>query len=418
MSDLDHKSDLPGDGTDATLLADPSLLESLFEYAPDAILLVDQVGRIRRVNAQVEAIFGHARGALLGAPIETLVPRAARSRHVGHREAYAAAPHARPMGSGAELQGQRADGSVFPVEVALGPVAHSGEPWMLAVVRDVTARKQTEDALRIAREKEAQEHRLVEEQTLLIQAEKLSSIGLLAAGVAHEINNPLSGVLACVKALRTNRVPEERRAEYFDTAQDGLERIRATVRNLLDYARPSRNSPDAVDVPDAVHSSARLCRAVSEAHRVAIEVTVQADMPAARGDRSQIVQVLLNLLLNACQASVAGGVVEIDVHVAGPSALELVVSDRGVGIASDDLPRIFEPFYSTKPRGEGTGLGLTVTAELVRRLGGELHVESALGDGTRVIVRLPRYDHDPRRQDLHQDTRRAAPHASRLGIVK
>jgi signal transduction histidine kinase len=278
-----------------------------------------------------------------------------------------------------------------------------GDPWVLLVqgggmlmhgpligLLTDRERRRAQD-LREARDRLAEINtRLVDEQSQRIQVEKLSSIGLLASGVAHEINNPLSGVMGCVKSLRDGTVPDDRRAEYFNTVTEGLERIRQTVRGLLDYARQRPPAPTDVDVYEVMDASLRLVQPALHKKRVTTDIRVVSGSVHVHADRAQLMQVLVNLLLNAAEASSANQTITLDARP-DPAAggVKLIVRDEGCGIPDDIKDRICDPFFTTKPEGQGTGLGLSVSLGIIRNHGGELTFESEEGAGTTAIVRLP-----------------------------
>jgi PAS domain S-box-containing protein len=377
-----------------------TLDEALFELAPDAILLVDAAGRIVRVNAHAELVFGYPRSEAIGMSVDELVPVRARAAHAAHRQGYGGEPRTRSMGHGLELEARRQDGTEIPVEVALAPISSADGPLVLAIVRDVSARKQAEVTLRRAKDELEQRvaertrelfeanRRLVEEHARLVQAEKLSSIGLLAAGVAHEINNPLSGVMGLVKVLREQRVPAGKHEEYFDTIGDGLARMRSTVQGLLDYARPGPATRAPVEALAMVAACVRLVAPEARRKGVQVEVVPPPGRPEVEGDRSQLMQAIVNVLMNALYAAPTGSVVTVSVVVDG-RRVGVRIADRGPGIPAADLARIGDPFFSTKPEGEGTGLGLAITLGIVRAHRGELTIDTARDAGTTMTLWLP-----------------------------
>jgi len=230
--------------------------------------------------------------------------------------------------------------------------------------------------------------RIVKEHEQILHVEKLSTIGLLAAGVAHEINNPLAGVMGCLGALKGTSLEPERRAEYFAAAQDGLVRIRNAVRQLLDYARDQPPSRERVDLREIVEGVRQLVHAELLSKKLNLVVRVSEAPVLADVDRNRIAQAYLNVVLNALYATPKGGTLTFALERAG-SEVGLVVEDNGPGIPKENLSRVFDPFFTTKPQGEGTGLGLSVTLGIASAHGGRLAVESELGKGTRVVVWLP-----------------------------
>ena len=249
----------------------------------------------------------------------------------------------------------------------------------------------------------AANRQLVTEQAKLVQAEKLSSIGLLASGVAHEINNPLMGVMGCVKALRDDSVGEERRKEYFEAVHDGLERIRATVQSLLDFARqrpPSLSTLDAAEVVDGV---VRLLQPLARKKDATVDNRIAPGAALVQADRTQIMQALVNVLMNAIQAVGRGGHVSVSAarSESDPRLVWVRVEDDGGGMPKDVVARVCDPFFTTKPEGEGTGLGMSITLGIARAHGGELSVESEVGAGTQVTLWLPAHGGEAAKEASH-----------------
>jgi signal transduction histidine kinase len=207
--------------------------------------------------------------------------------------------------------------------------------------------------------------------------------------VAHEINNPLSGVLGCVKALRDGQVAPERREEYFDTVRDGLDRIGQTARGLLDYARQRPVQSVRVEARELMEASVRLVHPALHKKRIECDLEVERDRFHVYADRSQLMQVMVNLLLNAVEASEPDTRITLGCEAIAGGFVVLTVRDRGTGIPDEILGRICDPFFTTKAEGLGTGLGLSVSLGLVRNHGGDLEFEPAPGGGTLVKLRLP-----------------------------
>lgn len=305
-----------------------------------------------------------------------------------------------------DIRNRAKDGTHYWVATTIVPFLDAaGKPYQhLAIRFEITARKSAEEALERAvreladlseRERQRAEalaeanRRIVEEQSKLIQAEKLSSVGLLAAGVAHEINNPLAGVMSCVRALREGTLQEERRDEYFDAVRDGLERIRATVQGLLDFSRPQGTGVSEVLGADVVKSCLILLAPQLRKKNIEIVLDCEGDTRVLRANRSQLVQASMNVLLNAIHASPEGAKIEVDM-VEDERRIGLRFTDHGSGIPMELLARVTDPFFTTKEPGQGTGLGLAVTANLLQAHGGELAIASENGEGTVVTFWLPR----------------------------
>ncbi|HET7292697.1 MAG TPA: ATP-binding protein [Vicinamibacteria bacterium] len=234
--------------------------------------------------------------------------------------------------------------------------------------------------------------RLAEAQRQLTQADKLASVGRLAAGVAHEINNPLTGVLTYASFLlkRAAGSPEQR--QDLEVIVRETKRCREIVRGLLDFARQTPPRRQGTDLNEVVRRAVTIMMNQLALHRVALALDLATDLPEASADANQIQQVVVNLLVNAADAiGDGGGEIRLSTRAtaseAGPGA-EIVVEDGGSGIAAADLPRLFEPFFTTKGT-RGTGLGLAVTWGIVQSHGGAIDVQSEEGKGTRFTVRLP-----------------------------
>jgi two-component system NtrC family sensor kinase len=222
------------------------------------------------------------------------------------------------------------------------------------------------------------------------RAEKLASIGRLAAGVAHEINNPLTGVLTFAHLLRQKPHMNEEDGEDLDLIIHETTRAAEIVRGLLDFARERPTSMEPLDLNDVVRRTVRLIANQKKFEHIAIEEVLQNDLPEVRGDMNPLQQVLLNLALNACAAMPNGGRLTITTR-AGDGHVLLDVADTGCGIKEELLEKIFEPFFTTQPVGKGTGLGLSVTFGIVEQHNGTIEVKSTEGQGSTFSISLPAY---------------------------
>jgi two-component system NtrC family sensor kinase len=225
-------------------------------------------------------------------------------------------------------------------------------------------------------------------QRQISRSEKLASIGRLAAGIAHEINNPLTGVLMFAHLLQEKEGRDREDTEDLDVIVSETERVRDIVRSLLDFARQSPPSRELLDINSVVRDTLKLVHKQAEHGDVAIDERLVDGLPPVLGDRNQLEQVVLNLSLNAIEAMPDGGRLSVSTRARNGSVVVLV-RDTGCGIKAENLDRVFDPFFTTKPAGEGTGLGLSVSYGTVRQHGGELTVESREGEGTTMTVVLP-----------------------------
>ncbi|MCC6352905.1 MAG: cache domain-containing protein [Verrucomicrobiae bacterium] len=225
-------------------------------------------------------------------------------------------------------------------------------------------------------------------QRTITESEKLASVGRLAAGVAHEINNPLTGVLSFAHLLREEGQLAEKDRHDLDIIIHETERVREIVRGLLDFARQRPTHKAEFDVNEMVRHTLKLVGSQREFERVEVRQEFAADPLSLNGDRSQLQQVLLNLCFNACEAMEGGG--HLTVRTARQNGnVRIEVRDTGHGIARADIERIFEPFFTTKAVGKGTGLGLSISYGIVQKHGGTFEVDSELGKGSTFVVTIP-----------------------------
>ncbi|WP_291271975.1 ATP-binding protein [Geothrix sp.] len=235
----------------------------------------------------------------------------------------------------------------------------------------------------------AMTQRLAETQGQLAQADKLASVGRLAAGVAHEINNPLTGVLSYASLLRKRMEGDASACEDLDVIVRETVRCRGIIRGLLDFARPTAPARKPMDLNEVVRRAVSVVMTQLSLNQVDLSLDLAAELPLAHADANQIQQVAVNLLLNAGDAiGTEGGTIRASTRSGPDGSIELVIKDSGRGIAAEDLPRIFEPFYTTKGN-HGTGLGLAVSWGIVEAHGGALEVQSEPGQGTQFTLRIP-----------------------------
>ncbi|MBT6434295.1 MAG: PAS domain S-box protein [Deltaproteobacteria bacterium] len=234
----------------------------------------------------------------------------------------------------------------------------------------------------------AAEFSLSRERTKVQRADKLSSIGVLAAGVAHEVNNPLAGVIAGIEALHGGLVPQESREIYYQTIREGLERIRHTVRGLLDYSRRRPITPGFVDVAELVNASIQLVNPAAVKKQLEFENSVAPGEGKFWADRTQIMQALVNVILNAIAAAPDSSSIYVSL-VQMIDKVGIRVRDEGPGIPPESQERVLTPFYSTKAEGEGTGLGLPITQALLVANHGELDIGLGESSGAILTMWLP-----------------------------
>jgi len=255
-----------------------------------------------------------------------------------------------------------------------------------AKVRERT--RELEDS--VARYREANT-RLQQTQEQLIQSQKMASLGLLAAGVAHELNNPLSAVLAYTQLL-LQELPSGLPAHAdLHEIEEAAFRCKKIVEDLRLFSRQSRSGESQpLDLNEVIESALRLVAHPFTLQQIQIERDLEKELPKMGGNRNRLQSVFLNLFTNAQAAMPEGGTLLLKTRTRRKEGqLEAVVADTGIGISAEHLSRIFDPFFTTKPEGHGTGLGLSVTYGIVEEHGGTITVESAVGRGARFTVRFP-----------------------------
>jgi PAS domain S-box-containing protein len=381
----------------------------LTEGTRDAIVVADGRGLITLFNPAAQHTFGYTERDVLGQPLTMLMPSDDGDAQRQRLQDYLRTPGDAWGDQPVELGGRRKSGESFPMELSLTALELPEGRVHLAAIRDTTER-----------------HRL---QARLVQSEKLASLGLLSAGVAHEINNPLAYVSnnlailerdiqglkataeACEEArgllestrpdfaAKVSQLVEEIGLAYVQqnidrilgSTRQGIRRVADIVQNLRDFARLDRAEFERADINDAITCTLEMLR--GELSRCAITVAPQLrDLPPVLCAPAQINQVFFNLIINAIQAIEATaqgrGRIEISTH---PDADTVVieVADDGGGIPPEDLSRVFDPFFTTRPVGTGAGLGLSISHGIVTDHGGRIEAASAPGQGARFRVTLP-----------------------------
>jgi len=282
--------------------------------------------------------------------------------------------------------------------VLQGPVAEQGAAETVRLSRTFNRMAVLLQAERTAlterlAELERTTRELQHTQLQLFHGEKLASVGRLAAGVAHEIGNPLTAIAGLIELLRSGELSDAQSREFLVRIAAETERINGIIRNLLDFARSDRaDEPlQTCELAEVIDDAVNLLRPQKESRSVEIAVTVDPDVGAVLGSRARLTQVVLNLLMNALDALNGNGSIEIRVQRdERANAALLRVRDNGPGIAAEIAERLFEPFSTTKPPGKGTGLGLAVTHAIVEGLGGSIEGWNEPTGGACFQVRLPR----------------------------
>ncbi len=367
------------------------------------VIVVDRAGLIVFVNAQAERMFGYHRDELVGQPVETLVPDDLAAVHRRLRERYFDDARHRAMGDGQPLQARRRDGSDFPAEISLSCLHTDTDTIVSAAVRDISDRLAAE-AEQARLRQESEQARM---QERLQRTQRLESLGQLAGGIAHDFNN-LIAVVANYAAFIVDTAQQHRDAEWVAIAHDARQIERAArrggelTRQLLAFARKDVSRPRVLNVNDVITEVEDMLRRSIGAH-ITLTLTLADSIGLVLADAGQMEQVLVNLAVNARDAMPDGGTLAISTAsvIVGPDYVtggtrpepgeyvRLRVSDTGVGMPPEVAARAFEPVFTTKPKGEGTGLGLATIHGIVAQSGGHAQIYSEPGLGTTFTVLLP-----------------------------
>ncbi len=348
----------------------------LLKLAPDAMIILDDEGRISIVSDQVEKMFGYSREELTGRPIEILLPARLRQRHREHREGFAREPKVRPMGIGLDLRARRKDGSEFAVEISLSPIQSASGNFVSSVIRDVSDRKQMEAEL-IAARKEAE------------RAHKANTAFLAAA--SHDLRQPVQALRLLNGALKRT-VTDELAREMIDSQQYSLDAMSNLLNSLLDISRLDSGTIEA-DIEEfpvrrlVDRLSAEFAR---QARQKRLVFVTEPNGTIIRSDPNLLAEIIQNLVSNAIRYTEQGQV-SLTLRIVG-DMLSIDVCDTGIGIPGDQLDEIFKEFRQIERPGaasEGFGLGLAIVRRLADLLDHRIEVSSELGKGSCFSVIVP-----------------------------
>jgi PAS domain S-box-containing protein len=351
------------------------------EEAPNSMVMVDRNGTIALVNAMTEKVFGYRRDELVGRPVEMLIPERIRGDHASHRGRYAAEPGPRAMGANRDVYGRHKDGHDILLEVGLNPIRTDKGEYVLASAIDVSDRRRMELAATELREE-------------LVHLSRVAMLGELSGSLAHELNQPLAAILSNAQAaqrfLEQDAVHLAEVREILGDIVEDDKRAGEVIRRLRTLLKKDEVQFDALDVNDLAQEVLKLMRSDLLNRGVAVSTVLAPALPPVSGDRVQLQQVLLNLLINACDAmdhgAREGKQIVVRSAPAG-SVVEVSIADRGRGIPLGELERIFEPFVTTKA--QGLGLGLAVCRTIVAAHGGRIWASNNAGGGATIHFTLP-----------------------------
>lgn len=340
--------------------------ENILESINVAVLALDSRGRIESCNRAFEELYGRTRGEIGGSLVETVLPQdiIASIRGV----AGAIDWEVRRPADLFKLYMENAVGRRLIVNLSLIPLQDSASGGSLIVLEDVTEKVQLEDQL--------------------LQAEKLSSIGLLAAGIAHEVNTPIAGISSYTQMLLKDTPASDQRKHILEKIEKQTFRAAEIVNGLLNFSRMNGSEFKEVNINNLIHDSLNLLEHQLQSCNIKVESQYDSSLPPVHGNQGKLQQVFINLFLNARDAMPKGGALTVQTAM-NESMVIVDVADTGLGISEENIKKIFDPFFSTKAVGKGTGLGLAVTYGIIQEHGGRILVDSDNGKGAHFRVKLP-----------------------------
>ncbi len=361
----------------------------ILEASPDPMILVDPEGRITLVSPQTEKVFGYSQEELVGQTVELLMPKRYRGVHAHHLRSFFATPRMRPMGSGLELSAERKDGTEFPIEVSLSPLENAEQPTVLAVIRDITERKQAEAAI-------AQRSAELEEANEALRTADRYKDEFLSV-ISHELRTPLNFITGFASILDDEVAGElnAQQHEYIQKIMNGADRMLELVNNLLDMSRIQAGKlhiePEVAAYAPIVEEAIAPLRSLSDQKGLTLTLDIREN-PDLVVDARRLTQVLTNLVDNAIKFTPKDGQITVRVR-RDENDLLTEIEDTGPGIAPESIPKLFRPFsqvdMSSTRRVGGSGLGLTISKALVEAHGGRIGVRSTPGEGSTFWFTLP-----------------------------
>lgn len=336
------------------------MFDSIFFHTTDGIVLFDLQGTVLDVNPAFERMTGWNQGELMGRSYPPMFVEQDTVRKGFHDVVAGVIPYFRYQG-----KERRKDGSPFPVMATFSPIKYAGVPIVSVfwIIQDRTE--------------------LLDAQEIIMQSEKLSQVGQLAAGMAHEIRNPLTSLKGFLKLLDRDLTYSHK---YIEIMERELGRIETITNELLITSKPSRSKFEMSNVHELVGDVIALVEVQARLCDVQITTSLEAKTPMVLGDQNQLKQVFLNVMQNAIESMSNGGRLHVQA-IQRNHKIHVVVTDEGCGISEEDLKRVGSPFFTTK--GNGTGLGIMVSGQIIQSHHGDMEIISQVGHGTTVTVTLP-----------------------------
>ncbi|QWV98428.1 PAS domain S-box protein [Geomonas nitrogeniifigens] len=386
---------------EAELTQSEDRYRKLFENAPEAIL-VQSGGRYLCANKQACVLLGVDRPEeLVGQSIFSFVDPEFHAMVLERIQRIEETGEPSPLRESRMVQ---KDGTVIDVEAVATGIVFQGQQAIQVIIRDITERKQVEEQRRelnsrLEKMVEEKTRHLKEAQAKLIQSEKMATLGEVIAGAAHELNNPLAGILGAIQMLRSNALANPidpdlmEGIDVLESIESAAVRCQKIVEDLVRFTTQARCNFSDMDINEVLKDTLDIMSGPFEEQKIDVSLDLDPEVPRIEGDFVKLLEVYVNLLQNAKSALPNGGRIDISTGLVKkygePLQVSVVIRDDGCGIPPQNLAKIFDPFFTTKPVGKGPGLGLTVCYGIVKRHGGDIDVRSTVGKGTEVTVTVP-----------------------------
>ncbi len=355
---------------------------AILETAVEGVITINTNGIVHLFNPAAEAMFGYRADEVIGKNVSMLMPEPYHTQHNAYMRRYLETGEKRIIGIGREVLGKRKNGAVFPLEISVTEVKVDGAQSFTGVVRDVTERKEMEATLRQNAEQ-------------LAHYDRVDMMGEIAAGIAHEINQPLTAIAtyaqACRRLVKSEQGNKQDIIEALDTISQQAERAGDVIRRLRNIVKRTDTQRDTANINTLVEDAFRLAKLDTRTMGLNMRLELQKNLPHAEIDTIQIQQVVLNLIRNAVDALSAERkshkFIEVKTRLNKNDEIEVVVTDNGCGIAKDIALHLFHPFFTTKEK--GMGIGLSISQSIINAHAGKLWFESDPGKGTSFFFSLP-----------------------------
>ncbi len=356
--------------------------KALLDAAVDAIIVIDHRGRIETFNSAAEVIFGFSAQETLGKNVSLLMPEPYKGEHDSYIRNYLDTGDAKIIGIGREAQARRKGGPVFPIDLSVGEIPTDGQPKFVGIVRDATKRKSAEEEIHQTRER-------------LAQFGRLSTLGEMAASLAHELNQPLTAIAtytqACQRLIESGQSDDDEILTALKKCIAQAQRAGEVIRRLRQFVKKKELGRREVSFDEIFRDLTVLAEVDARDNGVSLTIDVAKGLPRVLVDAVQIQQVILNLIRNGIDAMLnmndSDEAVSVSVTKLDDKHIRIAVSDHGSGITEEARQKIFQPFFTTKS--SGLGLGLAICHSIITSHGGVLNFNDNPSGGTTFQFTLP-----------------------------